>query len=69
MTKKETSIRFYTQNHQHYCGIDLHAKSMYVCVVNQQGDMLLHQNINTDAKKFLALIHPYRQDLMLGCTV
>ena len=59
-------MRFYTQNHQHYCGIDLHAKSMYVCIVNQQGDMLLHQNINTDAKKFLALIHPYRQDLMVA---
>ena len=55
-------MRFYTQAHQHYCGIDLHTKTMYVCVVNQQGDMLLHQNINTDAKKFLALIDPYRQD-------
>ena len=24
MTKEETSMRFYTQTHQFYCGIDLH---------------------------------------------
>lgn len=59
-------MRFYTQNHQHYCGIDLHAKTMYVCVVNQQGDMLLHKNINTDANQFLALVDPYRQDLVVA---
>jgi hypothetical protein len=27
--------RFYTQQHTHYCGIDLHARSMYLCVLNQ----------------------------------
>ncbi len=59
-------MRFYTQAHQHYCGIDLHAKSMYVCVVNHQGDMLLHQNINTDSEQFLALVDPYRQDLVVA---
>lgn len=43
---------------------------MYVCVVNQQGDMLLRQNINADAKKFLALVDPYRHDLVVAveCT-
>ncbi len=25
---KERAMRFYTKNHTHYCGIDLHAKSM-----------------------------------------
>ncbi len=35
-------MRFYTQAHQHYCGIDLHAKTMYVCIVNQQGDHAHH---------------------------
>ena len=59
-------MRFYTQAHQHYCGIDLHAKTMYVCIVNQQGDMLLHQNINTDSEQFLTLIDPYRQDLVIA---
>jgi hypothetical protein len=24
-------MRFYTQQHAHYCGIDLHARTMYLC--------------------------------------
>ena len=28
-------MRFYTQQHQYYCGIDLHARSMYLCIMDQ----------------------------------
>jgi len=28
-------MRFYTGQHRHYCGVDLHARSMYVCVLEQ----------------------------------
>ena len=27
-------MRFYTKQHRYYCGIDLHARSMYVCVLD-----------------------------------
>jgi len=30
-------MRFYTKQHQHFCGIDLHARTMYVCILNQVG--------------------------------
>jgi hypothetical protein len=26
-------MRFYTGQHQYYCGIDLHARTMYVCIL------------------------------------
>jgi hypothetical protein len=29
---KETSMRFYTKTHKHYCGIDLHARYLIVSV-------------------------------------
>ena len=29
-------MRFYTQQHQFYCGIDLHARTMYVCILNHE---------------------------------
>ena len=29
-------MRFYTKPHQFYCGIDLHARTMYVCILNQE---------------------------------
>jgi hypothetical protein len=27
-------MRFYTRQHRHYCGVDLHARTMYICVLN-----------------------------------
>ena len=38
-------MHFYTQQHQYYCGIDLHTKNMYVCILNQVGNILFHKNI------------------------
>lgn len=31
-------MRFYTKQHQFYCGIDLHACTMYLCILHQDGD-------------------------------
>jgi transposase len=59
-------MRFYTKQHRHYCGIDLHARSMYMCIVNQAGDVLLHRNLPCDAETFLKAIRPYRGDLVVG---
>jgi len=38
-------MRFYTQQHQHDCGIDLHARTMYLCILDQAGEVLLHRNL------------------------
>ena len=51
-------MRFYTRTHNHYPGIDLHARFMYVCVVNQEGDMLLHRNLRCDPEEFLRATAP-----------
>ena len=40
-------MNFYTQQHKHYCGIDLHAKAMYVCILDQSGTKLVHKNLPT----------------------
>jgi hypothetical protein len=37
-------MRFYTQQHRYYCGIDLHAKRMYICILNGKRDIVYHQN-------------------------
>ena len=58
-------MQFYTKTHQHYCGIDLHARTMYVCIMNREGDILVHRNIRTDQDRFLKLITPYRDDLVV----
>src|SRR4030095_3122571 len=38
-------MRFYTQPHAFYCGIDLHARWMYLCILDPQGEVLLHRNL------------------------
>ncbi len=32
-------MRYYNGAHQFYCGIDLHARSMHVCVVDHAGQL------------------------------
>ncbi len=59
-------MRFYMKQHQFYCGVDLHTRKMYVCIVNQEGEVLVHRNIRTDAAAFLKLIEPYREDLIVA---
>jgi hypothetical protein len=58
-------MRFYTQQHQFYCGIDLHARSMYLCILNQDGELLEHRNMKAAPEPFLKAIAPYREDLVV----
>jgi len=59
-------MNFYTQQHKHYCGIDLHARAMYVCILDQNGTKLVHKNLPTTPEALLRLIAPYREDLVVG---
>ena len=59
-------MNFYTQHHKHYCGIDLHARAMYVCILDQQGTKLVHKNLPTTPEAFLRVIAPYREDMVVG---
>src|SRR3984893_15434045 len=59
-------MRFYTNQHRYYCGIDLHARSMYVCVLDSQGEILLHRNMSCSPELFLKAIAPYREDVAVA---
>src|SRR3954454_10790391 len=59
-------MRFYTQQHKHYCGIDLHARQMYLCIVNAAGGVLLSRNIATTPQAFLAAVKAFRDDLVVA---
>jgi transposase len=59
-------MRFYTKQHKAYCGIDLHARTMYVCILNQAGEILVHQNVKANPETFLKVITPYRDDLVVA---
>jgi transposase len=59
-------MRFYTQQHKYYCGVDLHARSIYVCILNQEGAVLVHKNLRAKPDAFLAVIAPFREDLVVA---
>src|SRR3954466_3677193 len=57
-------MKYYTSTTEFNCGIDLHARQMYVCLMDRQGKKLVHTNIkNNDFAYFLQRIEPYKHDL------
>jgi len=62
------TMKYYTSTTQFNCGIDLHARQMYVCLMDRQGQKLVHTNIqHNDFDFFLKRIEPYRHDLTVCC--
>jgi transposase len=59
-------MRFYTQQHPHYCGIDLHARTMYLCILNQAGAIVVHRNMKAEPDAFLKAIAPYREQIVVA---
>jgi len=51
-------MRFYHQARRYYCGIDLHARSMYVCILDQSGEVVFHRNLVATADWFLKAVAP-----------
>jgi len=59
-------MKFYTRQHQYDCGIDLHARKMYVCIIDPKGKVRVHENIQTDPELFFDLIFPFIDDGVIG---
>jgi transposase len=61
-------VRYYTQQHQFYCGIDLHARQMYLCVLDAAGEILLHRNFPATAEKLEQALSRFAgSDLVVAC--
>ena len=59
-------MKFYVKQHKFYCCIDLHTQKMYLCILDDTGEIRLHRNINTSPESFLAAIKPFRDDIVVG---
>ena len=57
---------YYKQKHKYYCGIDLHARMMHVCVLDESGEVLLSRNMPTDKERLLSALKPYREDVCVS---
>jgi transposase len=64
--KKAKPCVFTTSSTKYYCGIDLHARKMFVCIVSLEGKVKVHKNIKTDPEQFFELIFPFLDDIAVG---
>jgi transposase len=60
-------MRFYNQAHAFYCGVDLHARTMYLCILDHAGTIVLHQEVPAEPGAFLEAVAPYRAGLVVAC--
>jgi transposase len=61
-------MKYYLSTTEFNCGIDLHARQMYVCLMDRQGKKLVHTNVqNNDFNFFLKLVEPYKHSLTVCC--
>jgi transposase len=59
-------MRFFNQRHKYYCGVDLHASSMYIHILDQDGQIVFHKNLPTSPEAFLRAIQPFLPDVVVG---
>lgn len=59
-------MKFYTKSHPYYCGIDLHARILYVCILDSNGEKVLHKEINASPTALLSLLKPYLEGVVIG---
>ena len=59
-------MKFYTKQHKFYCRIDLHTNKMYLCILDETGQIRLHRNNKTDREVFLKVIEPFRDEIVVG---
>ena len=61
-------MRFYTTTNEHrfYCGVDLHARSMYLCILDAQGQVVFDKNLPADGAAFLKAVAPFRDGLVVA---
>ena len=59
-------MRFYTKQHSFYCGIDLHARLLAICIVDQAGAVVCRTQIPADKQILLSTLAPYRADVVVA---
>ncbi len=59
-------MNFYVKQHKYYCGVDLHARSLYVCIIDSEGMIVKHKNIDATPEAFMNIIRDWREDIVVA---
>ena len=58
-------MRFYTAPHPLYCGIDLHARTMYGWILDPKGESRVPRHMQAGPAPFLPTLAPEREELVV----
>src|SRR5262249_21106574 len=67
LTSGVFTVRFLDQTAASYVGVDLHARTLFLCVLDAAGTVKLSRNLPAKPRPFLDAIAPFRPDLLVGC--
>ena len=59
-------MRFYKHPHAFYCGVDLHARSMFTHILDHAGTTVFERDLPASPEAFLDAIAPFREGLVVG---
>jgi transposase len=59
-------MHFYTQQHSFYCGVDLHARTTYLCILDANGQVVFDRNLSATAQAFRQAVAPFRDGLVVA---
>ena len=60
-------MRLYQAEHRFYGGVDLHARTMYLCITDPQGAVVFHKNLDANPQAFREAIAPFKDGLVVAC--
>ena len=60
-------MRYLSATASSYVGVDLHARTLFVCVMDAAGTVRLSKNLPAKPEPFLKAVEPFRPDLLVGC--
>ena len=60
-------MRYLTATAASYAGVDLHATSLHLCVLDQAGTVRLSRKLKAQPQPFLDALAPFRPDVLIGC--
>lgn len=61
-------MRFYKPHTKFYCGIDVHSRIIYMCIIGENKKILLHRKLkNMETDKLLKFLKPYKKSIVVAC--
>src|SRR5262249_50029627 len=65
-TTREWPFPSHPRRHRFYCGVDLHARTMPLCVLDHDGNVVCDKNLPCRPEAFLRAVASFRDGLVVG---